>query len=84
MKTAAVVPELPSVTVTSPIESVTGMSSFVMVAVAVARATPAPEAELRVKVKVSLLSMAVSPRTGTATVLLVWPAVKVRVPEVAV
>ena len=37
----------------------------------------------RARVKVSFVSNAVSPRTGTTTVWLVWPGRKVSVPAVA-
>ena len=59
-------------------------SSLVMVAVAVARVSVAPVGFASVTVKVSLDSTAVSPRILTASVWVVVPAAKVRVPEAAV
>ena len=76
-------PLLPSVTVTSPMERV-GKSSFRIVPTAWPSARVAFVGPVRLTSKVSLPSMTVSPSTGTVTVLLVWPAVKVRTPEVAV
>ncbi len=83
VKTAFVVPELPSLTVTSPIDRA-GKSSLVMVPRPWGSARVAPLPPLRVTVKVSSFSMAVSPVTLTARVLLVSPAAKVSVPEAAV
>ena len=83
VKTAFVVPELPSLTVASLIDRA-GKSSLVTVPTPWASATVAPVAPLRVTVKVSSFSMVESPRMATDRVLLVSPAAKVRVPEAAV
>ena len=83
MKTALVVPALPSLTVASAIDS-DGKSSLRIVAVAVARAIVAPDAPLRPSVNVSSASIAVSAATGTLTAFDVCPAAKVSVPDAAV
>jgi hypothetical protein len=84
VKAAFVVPELPSVTVTSLIESAGSGSSSVIVPtpwLSVMVAFTAPE---RFRVKVSLSSSIVSPRTGTVMVPVVEPATMVSVPLVDV
>ena len=83
MKTALVVPVLPSVTVALPIES-TGPSSLRMVPVPWLSLSVALVGEVRLTTKVSLGSTTVSPRTGTAMVRVIWPGAKVSVPETAV
>ncbi len=64
MNVAVVVPLLPSVTVTSPMESA-GKSSFRIVPTPWPSARVAFVGPVRLTVKVSSPSMAVSPSTGT-------------------
>jgi hypothetical protein len=83
-KTAFAVPVFPSVTVAFPIATVGKASSFVIVPVAM----PLPDTTpctgfVRLTVNFSFGSTAVSPVTGTAICLTVWPGRKVRVPDVA-
>ena len=81
MNTACVVPVLGSVTWTSATEIAGGASCTVAVPVAVARV---PMLGLEsCSAKLSLLSARLSALTATLTVLLVSPAAKVSVPEVA-
>src|SRR4051812_34764726 len=83
VKTADFVPEWPSTMVTSLIDRAT-TSSLTRVAMPALRLKVAPLAFQRLSQNVSLLSTAVSPRTGTETVLLVSPGLNVRVPLVLV
>ena len=84
-KAAFVVPPVPSVTVTSAIDSDgSGLSSLVMVPTAVARATVAFTGADSVTVKVSLGSSVASVTIGTVTVCVVDPAGNVSVPLAAV
>ena len=78
------VPLLPSVTLASLIDMLGAVSSLTMVPVATARDSVAPVGLDSVTVTVSLGSTVVSPSTPTLMVWVVWPAAKVRVPELAV
>ena len=78
VKLHAVVPLLPSVTLQSLIETATTSSSTIVpTPVALAIVTPEGVGAVRLTLNVSLPSFRVSPLTLTATVLLVWPGVKV-------
>ena len=83
MKTAFVVPLLPSVTVTSSIESAGAASSLRMVPAPEASARLAPLAPERLTRKPSSGSATASPTTATVTVFVVSPGAKVRLPEAA-
>ena len=77
-------PELPSTTVTLPIEIVGGVSSLVMVPrpwLSTIVALTAPE---RFTKNVSFASFSASPTTGTVMVCVVCPGAKVTVPDVVV
>ena len=69
---------------TETVGAVTATSSLVMVPVAVAVPRVAPTGLVRVTVKASVGSAVVSPVTATATVWVVTPGAKVRVPVLAV
>ena len=83
VKAALTVPEFPSVTVTSLIDSVgvTTPSSFRMVPSPWLSAMVALVGMLRFTKNVSFGSTTVSPRTRTVIVLLVSPGLNVSVPE---
>ena len=74
-----VVPELPSVTVWSEIETEGGPSSSTIVPVPLPSVIVAPVAPESWSVNVSSFSSSVSPSTATSTVFVVWPAVNVTV-----
>ena len=81
------VPELPSATdtLTGLIETTgAATSSLVIVTVDVAVPTVAPDGADRVTVNVSSVSAATSPSTVTVMSWVVWPALKITVPETAV
>ena len=80
MKAALTVPALPSVTVTSLIESVGGGSSSVIVPTPWASAIVALAGLVRLTRNVSLVSSSRSPLTETVIVCVVWPGAKVRSP----
>ncbi len=80
VKLAVVVPLFPSVTLTSLIVIDTASSSLI-VPTPWASVIVALTALVRLTLKVSFPSSSVSPLTVTAIVWLVWPAVKVRVPD---
>ena len=80
MKFAATVPELPSVTVTSPTETLGSASSFVIVPTPWLSPSVPWTAFVRLTRKVSVSSFSVSPFTSTVTGREVWPAAKVTVP----
>ena len=84
VKTAATVPVLPSLTVTSLSEMAGRASSSVIVPVAEPSAIDAPNGLESVTANVSSLSSSRSPLTGTVMVLLVSPAAKSSTPLVAV
>jgi hypothetical protein len=77
---AVVVPELPSVTLTSLIVSTGGGSSSVIVPVPCPSTMVAFDAFVRLTRKVSFASSSVSLLTTTVTVFVVSPAAKVSVP----
>ena len=84
VKVALVVPAFPSATDTLPMVSTGSVSSLLMVPVACVRASVAPDGALKATRNVSSDSTAVSPLTGTATVVVVEPTANVAVPLTAV
>ena len=83
MKFAFVVPESPSVTVTSLTASDGRASSSVIVPTPCASAIVAFVGLVRLRKKFSSASSSRSPLTRTVTCFVVWPAVNVSVPLVA-
>ena len=84
MYVALTVPELPSVTVTSPTEIVGGASSSVIVPRPSPSAIVALTGSARFAVKVSSISSSVSPIVCTVSVRVVIPGLKTRLPPMAV
>jgi hypothetical protein len=83
VKVAATVPEFPSVTVTSLIESAGSASSSVIVPMPWLSVIDALTAFVRLSANVSFASSSTSPLTITATCFAVSPAAKLTVPVVA-
>ena len=83
MNPAVTVPALPSVTLTSLIDSVGTASSFVIVPIPLPSAIVAFTGPLRFTPNVSFASNFVSPFTVTLTGRVAWPGVKVSVPDPA-
>jgi hypothetical protein len=83
VKFAFTVPESPSVTVTSSMDSVGAPSSSVIVPTPWASEIVALPGFVRLRKNVSLFSSSRSPLTSTVTCFVVWPAVNVSVPLAA-